>query len=354
MPTWRFPQPGSRPRSSRWQGIPAAWPGGNRAGPGHGALLRRRDHPQLHRPARLRPHLSGWHSGSGRPHATGKTDPVRLLNAIEVPWQPASPAELTFGPGICKPPVPPAAPSPPCRQGEGPGRVGPWSVARAPVVGWTGCYERAPGRRGVTGLGPRTAQSRSARRGGGASRLSPARVGSQRAGQVDDAFGRPRRCTSWSWCAVAAPGRCRSCPDAGRRGRHAPDTGSRTRSGRSSRRAGRARPVTSQRARRTGHCRTACPSAPAAPAALRRPGDVNRGMTAVEARTHLLIAGFDVVVEFLGDPFPQLSEQRAGILARRGDPQQPTQQRHVAQVGFHRLRDAWILHLSPPPHGHNR
>ena len=173
------------PRGGR--GIPAAWPGGNRAGPGHGALLRRRDHPQLHRPARLRPHLSGWHSGSGRPHATGKTDAVRLLNAIEVPWQPASPPELTIGPGICKPPVPPAVPSPPRRQGEGPGRVGPWSVARAPVVGWTGCYERAPGRRGVTGPGPRTAQSRSARRGVGASRLSPARVGSQRAGQVDDA-----------------------------------------------------------------------------------------------------------------------------------------------------------------------
>lgn len=69
------------------------------------------------------------------------------------------------------------------------GRVGPWSVARAPVVGWTGCYERAPGRRGVTGPGPRTAQSRSARRGGGASRLCPARVGSQRAAQVDDAVG---------------------------------------------------------------------------------------------------------------------------------------------------------------------
>jgi hypothetical protein len=169
--------------------MPAAWPGGNRAGPGHGALLRRRDHPQLHRPARLRPHLSGRHSGSGRPRATGKTDAVRLLNAIEVPWQPASPPELTIGPGICKPPVPPAAPSPPRRQGEGPGRVGPWSVARAPVVGWTGCYERAPGRRGVTGPGPRTAQSRSARRGGGASRLCPARAGSQRAAQVDDAVG---------------------------------------------------------------------------------------------------------------------------------------------------------------------
>jgi hypothetical protein len=68
-------------------------------------------------------------------------------------------------------------------------------------------------------------------------------------------------------------------------------------------------------------------------------------MTAVEASEHLLVAGFDAVVECLGDPFPQLSEQRAGILARRGDPQQPTQQRHVAQVGFHHLRDARILHL---------
>ena len=48
--------------------------------------------------------------------------------------------------------------------------------------------------------------------------------------------------------------------------------------------------------------------------------DVNRGMTAVQASEHLLVAGFDAVVEFLSGPFPQLSEQRAGILARRGDP----------------------------------
>jgi hypothetical protein len=92
-------------------------PGRNRAGPGHGALLRRRDHPQFHRPARLRPNPSGRHSGSGRPHATGTTDAVRLLNAIEVPRQPACPPELTIGPGTCKPPVPPAAPSPPRRPG---------------------------------------------------------------------------------------------------------------------------------------------------------------------------------------------------------------------------------------------
>jgi hypothetical protein len=56
------------PRGGR--GIPAAWPGGSRAGPGHGALPRRGDYLQLHRPARLRPHPSGRHSGSGRPHAT--------------------------------------------------------------------------------------------------------------------------------------------------------------------------------------------------------------------------------------------------------------------------------------------
>jgi hypothetical protein len=56
------------PRGGR--GIPAARPGGSRAGPGHGALPRRGDYLQLHRPARLRPHPSGRHSGSGRPHAT--------------------------------------------------------------------------------------------------------------------------------------------------------------------------------------------------------------------------------------------------------------------------------------------
>jgi hypothetical protein len=65
----RVPGPGCRPgafpgrgadhgpRGGR--GIPAARPGGNRAGPGHDALLRHRDHPQLHRPARLRPKPSG-------------------------------------------------------------------------------------------------------------------------------------------------------------------------------------------------------------------------------------------------------------------------------------------------------
>jgi hypothetical protein len=47
--------------------------------------------------------------------------------------------------------------APPGRVAKGPGRVGPWPVACGPVVGWTGCYERAPGRRGVTGPGPRTA-----------------------------------------------------------------------------------------------------------------------------------------------------------------------------------------------------
>jgi hypothetical protein len=137
---------------------------------------RRGDYLQLHRPARLRPHPPGRHSGSGRPHATGKTDAVRWLNAIEAPRRSASLPELTIGPGTCKPPVPPPAPSPPRRQGEGPGRVGLWPVACAPAVEWTDCYERAPGRRGVTGPGPRTAQSRSARSGGGLSRLYPARV----------------------------------------------------------------------------------------------------------------------------------------------------------------------------------
>ena len=83
------------PRGGRC--IPAARTGGNRAGPGHRALLRRHDHPQLHRPARLRPHPSHPHSRSGRPHATGKTDAMRWLNAIEVPQRPASPPELALG-----------------------------------------------------------------------------------------------------------------------------------------------------------------------------------------------------------------------------------------------------------------
>jgi hypothetical protein len=74
---------------------------------------------------------------------------VRLLNAIEVPWQPASPPELTIGPGICEPPVPPAAPSPPRRQGEGPGPgwdlVATVAIMAVPVLcGWA--RELTPGR----------------------------------------------------------------------------------------------------------------------------------------------------------------------------------------------------------------
>ena len=53
--------------------------------------------------------------------------------------RPASPPELTIGPGTCKPPVPPAAPRPPRRQGKSPGRVGLWPVACAPALEWTGC-----------------------------------------------------------------------------------------------------------------------------------------------------------------------------------------------------------------------
>jgi hypothetical protein len=200
------------PRGGRC--IPAARTGGNRAGPGHRALLRRHDHPQLHRPARLRPHPSRRHSRSGRPHATGKADAVRWLNAIEVPQRPASPPELALGGPVhasrqIHRPHPARLPG---RRPKVPGAGDLWPVACTPALGWTGCYERAPGRRGVTRPGPRTAQSRSARSGGGASRYALPR--SPRAPPTagrDAAPGRHRRRPSAQDCP-APPGQHYTAP----------------------------------------------------------------------------------------------------------------------------------------------
>ena len=68
-------------------------------------------------------------------------------------------------------------------------------------------------------------------------------------------------------------------------------------------------------------------------------------MTGVEVGEHLLATGLGAVVELLGDPFPQLREQRGDILARRDDPEQPAQQGDVAEVGLDGLGDARVLHL---------
>ena len=74
-------------------------------------------------------------------------------------------------------------------------------------------------------------------------------------------------------------------------------------------------------------------------------GHADSGMAGVVAREHLLVAGLPAVVEFLGDPFPQLGQQRVDVLHRRGDLEHPAQQRDVAQVGLDRLGDARVLHL---------
>jgi hypothetical protein len=60
-----------------------------------------------------------------------------------------------------------ATAGPPGRRSRAPGH---WSMAHAPTARWTDHDERAQGRRGATGPDPRTAQSRSARSGGGSSR----------------------------------------------------------------------------------------------------------------------------------------------------------------------------------------
>jgi hypothetical protein len=80
--------------------VPAPPPGGSGARPSRRVLLRRCDHPQLYRPARLRPHPPRWHSNSGRPPSARRTAAVTPLNAIEVPKEApsrvkgASPADL--------------------------------------------------------------------------------------------------------------------------------------------------------------------------------------------------------------------------------------------------------------------
>ncbi len=69
------------------------------------------------------------------------------------------------------------------------------------------------------------------------------------------------------------------------------------------------------------------------------------GMAVVVGGHHALVAGLTAVVELLTDPVPQLAQQRAGVLGRRGDAQHPAQQRDVAQVGRDGLGDARVLDL---------
>ncbi|HEV2258500.1 MAG TPA: hypothetical protein VGS06_35715 [Streptosporangiaceae bacterium] len=68
-------------------------------------------------------------------------------------------------------------------------------------------------------------------------------------------------------------------------------------------------------------------------------------MALVVVGERLLVSGFAAVVEFLGDPLPQLREQRVDVLTRCGDLQHPAQQRDVPQVGRDRLGDARVLDL---------
>jgi hypothetical protein len=74
-------------------------------------------------------------------------------------------------------------------------------------------------------------------------------------------------------------------------------------------------------------------------------GDMNRGVAAVVVGEHLLVAGFGVVVELLGEPFPPLREEGVDILGGRGDLEHRTQQGDVAEVGCYRLGDIRVLHL---------
>jgi hypothetical protein len=75
------------------------------------------------------------------------------------------------------------------------------------------------------------------------------------------------------------------------------------------------------------------------------PRHSNRGVTLVKVGERLLVAGLPAVVELLGDPFPQLGEQRVDVLAGRGDLEHPAQQRDVPQVGLDGLGDARVLDL---------
>jgi len=77
----------------------------------------------------------------------------------------------------------PAA-GPPGRRSRAPGH---WSIAHAPAARWADHDERARGRRGAAGPDPRTAQSRSARSGGGSSRRLLPGTGSRPAADVNEA-----------------------------------------------------------------------------------------------------------------------------------------------------------------------
>jgi hypothetical protein len=84
---------------------------------------------------------------------------------------------------------------------------------------------------------------------------------------------------------------------------------------------------------------------PAGGQLLEDPRHVDGRVAFVVAGEQLLVAGLAAVVELLGDPFPQLREQRLDVLARRGDLEHPAQQRDVPQVGLDGLGDARVLDL---------
>jgi hypothetical protein len=71
------------------RGVQAAGPGDSRTGSAQRSLPRCRDRPQLHRPARLRPHASRWVGSSGKAPGTGwLAAPVRTADAMTGPGSP--------------------------------------------------------------------------------------------------------------------------------------------------------------------------------------------------------------------------------------------------------------------------
>ena len=122
-----------------------------------------------------------------------QTEPPDSTDGRLAPARPATPAASLGQPGILpahhsrllraaqrtRRPATSAGKQQLSRRAEGPVRrdVSPWRTL--PRHGWTDQDERAQGRRGATGPDPRTAQSRSARSGGGSSRRILPGIGSR-------------------------------------------------------------------------------------------------------------------------------------------------------------------------------
>ena len=79
-------------------------------------------------------------------------------------------------------------------------------------------------------------------------------------------------------------------------------------------------------------------------------------VTGVEVDEDLLILCFLGVVEFLGDPCPELADQRLRIEAGEDHAEDRAEHGGVVEIGLDDLGDAWVLdlhgHLDPcPSHG---